>query len=264
MTTTTTWTRRLIAGAGTGALLAAGTVALGAGDAAAATPSANASVQVYQGAGTIKVFVNATRTVSADTVTVGDTVTVTTKLTAYGPNGLGQQVKLVELQDYTPDCMEYVAGSGQAVPTNTLGNVDPQAAAEVDTTTIKVEPATAWNLGNGYSSDPEFQTRTLTLTAQYTVNCAAGSVPTGGLDALTIPSSEGNDKDTPGWLSHRTNGFTGLNGEGGAMSPVGVKTLGPTITVNAANPNPNPGTGAGSSEGSLDLGSLLNLGGLLG
>lgn len=85
---TTTWIRRLFAVAGSSALLAAGAVSLGTGNAHAQDAGASGSVMVYKTSSPTNpnpMWANCTRTVSPSTVAAGDTVTVTTKITPGGP-----------------------------------------------------------------------------------------------------------------------------------------------------------------------------------
>ena len=103
--TTPRWNRRLIAGAGPGAL-AATTMAgltLGAGDAHAAPITADGSVRVYNYTllPNSQQWVDPARTVSESSVDQGETVTITTAISVHS-NGPGWSVTLETLEDWTP------------------------------------------------------------------------------------------------------------------------------------------------------------------
>lgn len=141
--------RRSLAAASASVMAGAALVA-GAGVASAAPVSATATVpgNWFESGFTI------TRTVSESAPTYGDTVTVTTNVRRDNGGYL-----LYEVRDFTPPCMEYVAGSAKA---NKGGDI------EVDTERVQ------WSYGVGRQADP------FTMTAQYRILCNAGSVATGG------------------------------------------------------------------------------------
>ncbi|WP_347957347.1 hypothetical protein [Gordonia aichiensis] len=232
---TITWNRRLLAGLGTGALAVSvlGGLGVGAGNADAAEASATGSVRIYNYNDGMLInsqqWVDFTRTVSAASVVQGDTVTVSTTVTTHKV-GAGMTMTLKNFQDWTPACMEYVADSGVATASNTIGGPATKTADLMDSTTIEANPGTAWGLGDGGAA------RSVTLTAQYKVTCAPGTHNSGGLNAWTTPSSNSAGVGG-GWLDALSTG-TGV-----ANPPSNLKQSGPQLTVTA------PSTGGGDNGG---------------
>lgn len=242
------WNRRLLAGVGTTALAATALagLTLGAGEANAAKATADGSVRVYK-LGAIEQWVDVSRTVNKRTVNQGDEVTISTKISAHAL-GTGLAVTVQNIQDWTPDCLAYVAGSGKATAHKTLTGA---ATADATTGVGYIEAASDWGIGIGNAD------RSVTLTAKYTVNCAPGKHNTGGLNAHTTPSSDGANAASGGWLNERS------TGTGAANPPSKLKESGPEITVKEAGSGSSDGSigdlfGSGSSDGSSD-GSLGNL-----
>ena len=197
-----------------------------AGTAHAAPITAEGSVRIYNGTDT-QVWIDISRTVSQSTVNQGDTITITTTFSS-GSDGHGGYgyIELHQIQDSTPPCLAYVDGSGKT-STNDINERD---------NTVTAHPRYGWDLNSG---------NRVTLTADYTVNCAPGQHNTGGLNAETWPSNDDDHRDT-GWLSDRS------TGTGNADPVSGIENdFGPTITVTTAGGNGNGNGNSGSSEGSL-------------
>ena len=130
------------------------------------------------------------RTVSNDAPTYGDTVTITTQLERRG----GTNANLIYwIEDLHPGCFNYVDNSATwTIGTTEYAHSDKPSEVYVNDASLKIDPP-ALN-----SWIPPVK-----LVAEYVVNCAAGPLPTGGLD------------------------WDGTTFDGTSAS----KTVGPTVTV---------------------------------
>lgn len=157
---------------------------------------------------------------------------------------------MLQLNEYTPACMEYVTGSGQAVAIQPNGNTVSYNTFLVTTPPAQANPPytppyqleypylRALNAGGppiGNSSG----NGSMTLTAQYEVNYPAGNLATGGFDAYTYPSVDvWAAPPASDWLTERENGRTGHGGAGDVMTPAGLTSSGPAITVTGGTSAP--------------------------
>ena len=123
-----------------------------------------------------------TRTVSENTVTYGETVTVSSRLERRG----GANTNLIYwMRDYTPECFQLVdrATNNDAVtwtPSNgtTYTNGSHPSEVSVTDTQVEVNPP----LANSHNPP-------ITMTARYVVTCDAGTVPSGGFQFNGTTSS---------------------------------------------------------------------------
>ncbi len=197
-----TFTRRLVAGVGAGALAASFATTIGVGAAGAESVSATDSARSQDGPFNKQDLVY-TRTVSDSTPSYGESITITNRLQGRVVAGIAPISVYVQTsgsayayEDHHPTCLEYVPDSVTlSVPGKGMTSVTNPAV--VDPRVTKLD-------SGGWSMTPD---KVVEWTAEYIVRCAPGQVATGGVSF------------------HHT---------GGLIANTVDTDLGPTITVEKA------------------------------